>query len=225
MAEFDPTSHLRRLFEQAVVNGLRNPDPIVRRRNALRVPTHVRVGPAVRAELVRLVTEDANDEVRTACADALAILDTDTSAIEASLVDARRSVEPVRLDRLRQWLRARFMVLVPAPAAGSTAWPFFERSPDAPPRSEAEAYAQAQPTARLVAGTDGTRVTFKRLPSAFEGFRLRVLVLSAADAGWHESDGPVIDGAATVVLKHAITDARELGDIWLERQSPAPTAR
>src|SRR5215218_8029383 len=70
MAELD----VRELFERAVVNGLSNPDPLIRQRNALRVPTDAHSGPAVRAALVRLAAEDPSELVRAACADALAFL-------------------------------------------------------------------------------------------------------------------------------------------------------
>lgn len=205
MADLD----LGALFERAVLNGLSNPDPVIRQRNALRVPTDAHAGPAVRAELARLAGEDPSAMVRTACADAVAFLESDTAAIGSRLAEARRGLEPSRVDRLLRWLRAQFTVLVPEPAAGSGPWPFFG------PLPEAVDVTQAPPAARLEVTAGATEITFWHLPASFEGSPLRVLLLSAAEGEWLESAEPVADGAARVTLARETADARELGDIWI----------
>ncbi len=207
MSELD----VRALFERAVVNGLESPDPLVRRRNALRVPTDAHSGPAVRATLVRLAAEDPSEEVRAACMDALAFVEPDPVAIAARLADA--ASEPTRLDRLREWVRSQLTVLVPAPAMGPGAWPYFGPTPGSvgttgvPPKAE----------------LDGSEVVFERLPADLEGARLRILRLAAPEAGWHESAGPVTHGSAVVRLPRAALDTREVGDLWIERVPPERT--
>ena len=207
MSELD----VQALFERAVVNGLENPDPLVRRRNALRVPTDAHSGPAVHAALVRLAAEDPSEEVRAACADALAFLEPDPVAIQARLADA--ASEPTRLDRLREWVRSQLTVLVPAPAMGHGAWPYFGPTPESvgttgvPPRAELE----------------GDAISFSRLPADFEGSGLRILLLSAPEAGWHESAGPVTNGSAVVTLPQAALDTRDVGELWIERVPPKRT--
>lgn len=205
MAKFD----VQDVFEQTVLDGLRDPDPLIRQRNALRVPTDAHTGPAVRAELARLAAEDPADMVRTACADAVAFLEADPAAIAARLAAAS---EAGRLERMRRWVRARFTVLVPAPAMGAGAWPYFG------PMPESVGTTGVPPTAAL----EGDRISFGRLPAEFEGARLRVLILTAAEGGWHESQEPVAGGAAVVTLPHVAADTRDIGDIWVE---PTPSKR
>ena len=173
------------------------------------MPTDAHSGPAVHAALVRLAAEDPSEEVRAACADALAFLEPDPVAIQARLADA--ASEPTRLDRLREWVRSQLTVLVPAPAMGHGAWPYFgtdagvRRHDRRPPRGRSSRAMQ---------------ISFSRLPADFEGSGLRILLLSAPEAGWHESAGPVTNGSAVVTLPQAALDTRDVGELWIERVPP-----
>ena len=67
-------------------------------------------------------------------------------------------------------------------------------------------------------GRDRLTYSLLRLSSG-----LRILLLSAPEAGWHESAGPVTNGSAVVTLPQAALDTRDVGELWIERRPPQRT--
>ena len=218
-----PQIDLAALAEQAVINGLRSPERIVRLRNALQIPKDTQVGPRVRPELVHVAADDPDEEVREAASLALALLADDDDAVRAVLRSAWTAPEPSRIARVLDWMRDRLIPMVPEPAAGgsATAWPFFRGLERGNPG----------PVARMQTDGDDVSVIMRQLPKALEGRHVEFLVPSLrqagnAEAGWLRSEQVVDAGTVVVHVPCATSDARALGPIWVATgrspRAPAP---